>query len=130
MNKNDVVSEVARLMTAALAAAPGEVRDALRSEAPGVVKALAALVTDGNARDRRWAFAHFFALVRTTIQRDTQLQNAIAHRHEAETARILAETQKIKAKTEAESAARKARAETQRALRVLATAKRIDNATT
>lgn len=126
MGQNKVADEVSKYMQSALAAAPGEVRDALRQEAPKVVKALAALVTDGNARDRHWAFANFFALVRATIARDTQLANAIARRHEAETARILAVTKQIEAKTQAAIENRKARAATQKALRVLSAARNIE----
>jgi hypothetical protein len=128
MNKNDVVNEVARLMTAALNAAPGEVRDMLRTEAPGVVKSLATMATSApKSSDRKWAFTTFFGLIRGTLIRDTALQNAIARRTASETEKILANTKKIAASTDARKAARRHRADVAKALRVLAAAKKVGN---
>lgn len=110
MNKTDVVSEVSRLMTAALNAAPGEVRDTLRNEAPGVVKSLATMATSATkSSDRKWAFRTFFGLVRSTVLRDTALQNAIARRHSNEAENILAQVSLIEARNVKAVEARKRR---------------------
>jgi hypothetical protein len=129
MNKTDVTNEVARLMTAALNAAPGEVRDVLRSETPAVVKSLATMATSATkSSDRRWAFKEFFGLIRGTVMRDTALQNAIARRNASETEKILANVKKIKVTTEERKAARRHRADVQRALREIASARRVTSA--
>lgn len=125
MNKSDVSQQVARLMTAALNAAPGEVRDTLRNEVPGVIKSLATMATSGaKSSDRKWAFTTFFGLIRSTIIRDIALQNAIACRHANEVEKVLATTKKIVASTEARNAARKHRGDVAKALRVIASAKK------
>jgi hypothetical protein len=126
MTKTDVVNEVSKYMTAALAAAPGEVRDTLRTEAPAVVRSLATMATSATkSSDRKWAFKEFFGLIRGTIIRDTALQNSIARRNTSETDKILANVKKIAASTDARKAARRHRADVAKALRVLAAAKKL-----
>jgi hypothetical protein len=127
MSKTDVTNEVSKYLTAALNAAPGDVRDVLRSEAPAVVRSLATLATSGaKSSDRKWAFVTFFNLIRSTITKDAELQNAIAHRHRREAEHILAAATKIKAKTESEKSARRQRADVQQALRTISAAKRLN----
>lgn len=113
-------------MTAALAAAPGEVRDTLRQESAAVIKSLATMATSATKlSDRKWAFTTFFGLIRGTIIRDTALQNSIARRNTSETDKILANVKKIAASTDARKAARRHRADVAKALRVLAAAKKV-----
>lgn len=124
---DDAVKEVTRLLNAALDAAPGTTRDALRQETPRVIKSLADLaVSAPKVTVRKWAFKLFFGLLRGTVIRDTQLANAVANRKAREAEAILANVSRIKAMTEARKANNKSRAETARALRVLAAAKKIE----
>jgi hypothetical protein len=66
-------------MTAALAAAPGEVRDTLRQESAAVIKSLATMATTATkSSDRKWAFDRFFSLHMAVVRMDAMLQNSIA----------------------------------------------------
>ena len=128
MTKTDVVNEVSKYMTAALAAAPGEVRDTLRTEAPAVVRSLATMATSATkSSDRKWAFKEFFGLIRGTIIRDTALQNSIARRNANEIEKILANMKLVEAKTAQAAESRKDRAATAKALRTINAAKKVTN---
>jgi hypothetical protein len=120
MTKNDVASEVARYFQAALTATPGEVREALRTSAPEVVRSLASFaINAAKSSDRKWAFTEFFSWIKTTILRDVQLQNSIANRNRRETELILARVKKLQATTAARESILAPRAEEKRLSREL-----------
>lgn len=126
----NVVNEVIKHLTAALLnTAPGEVRDALRTEAAGVVRSLATMATSATRpSDRKWAFKEFFSLIRGTIVRDAALQLAIAARERGTASHFKERANLILAQAQKQETARKHKRDVQRALRVLKEVGKIEGA--